>query len=708
MKKAIIKKTILIVLFISILVAQFFTYKIWNSQKTFQNNLSESIALVLQPNIALTYSNEATKSYIESENHFNEYIQKRDPQSLIKYQNALETMGFYLDSLNKVNNGSKEFSSSITNKNKIELEVIQLKKQLDQLINQKLGQNKNTANLNFNVKKFNYDKVLSSISYDTVKKVTETKKKGLFGRIGNALKGKTDVDKQETQSVIKMVFNNQEKTGSFEDQLRNTFKLSEKYYIDNFNQIKATYNTLKDKDYELLEVNKKIQKKNQELLLSYSKSAQETTRVNFEQAIKEYQHENSTHKNTIFTLLMLMGIATILLLSYTIYSYLNHNKLAKAKELAEKNLDTKNQLMGMLSHEMRAPLSIISNFSRKLKTKNSNTELDPIINSLHFASSSLQITVSQILDFFKNENSKLKLYNSKINLKKEIKPILESLSSLSEDKNIQIISNIDKSIDKEVWADNVKIHQLFYNIIVNAIKFTNQGSITVNTKLSPYNDKYRLDVSITDTGVGIPEEDIKNVFDKFYQSNTHNEQISYGAGLGLNLCKDIIELFSGEITIKSKINVGTEISFYLILEPSNAEQETFQNQLQSKFKDQKIKIAVVDDDTLTLKVIQKLLTKVGFEVNSFERAPEIKTFLKDEIVDVILTDIHIFDYSGIELSKYIKAINNENKSKPIIALTGDTYIGTSEIKSLGFDEILVKPVNKEEFYQKLLYLLSKS
>lgn len=700
-----IKKTALTILFILILVSQFFVYKIWNSHNYLQDSIDKNINELLKPNHSLVLSNEATKNYLEAGNYFNKYIQDRDPLILKEYQKSLSRMSVYLDSLNYINKSNKDFSFVINNKKETEKEVIELKKQLDILINQKIEENKKNLNSTLIIKKFNYEKILSSISYDTVTKKTEAKKKSFLGRIGNALKGKSEVNKEEVQSIIKMVFNNQEKSGTFEDQLRNTFLLTEKYYIDNLNKIQYTYNTLKNKDYQLLEINKKIQDKSRKLIVDYSRSTQEYTRTNFKKTINIYSKENNKHKKNVLFLLILISIATVLLILYTIYAYINENKLAAAKEKAEKNLDIKNQLMGILSHEMRAPLNIIANSSQKLIVQNKDAVLKSDINALLFASNSLQNMVNQILVFLKNENSKLKLYQSQMNLQKEIKSVLDSLQTLAEAKNIKLIQKLNPNIDVYAWADHVKIHQLFYNLIINAIKFTDKGSITVKVDISTIKNQYRLDISITDTGLGIPKEDINNVFYEFYQSENHKAQIGNGAGLGLMLCKNIVELHNGKIAINSTLNIGTTISFHLMLDQVHVNQQTFEMKLKSKFKDKVIKAAIIDDDIIYLQIIENLLQNIGFEVYNFKRAAEINSFLDQNIIDIILTDIQIFDYSGIDLSKDIKALNNENNQRPIIAISGDTYYNQKNIKALGFDDILIKPINKEELYQKLYNLL---
>ena len=185
-----IKKTALTILFILILVSQFFVYKIWNSHNYLQDSIDKNINELLKPNHSLVLSNEATKNYLEAGNYFNKYIQDRETLILKEYQKKISRMSDYLDSLNYINKSNKDFSFVINNKKETEKEVIELKKQLDILINQKIEENKKNLNSTLIIKKFNYEKILSSISYDTVTKKTEAKKKSFLGRNGNNLKEK--------------------------------------------------------------------------------------------------------------------------------------------------------------------------------------------------------------------------------------------------------------------------------------------------------------------------------------------------------------------------------------------------------------------------------------------------------------------------------------------------------------------------------------
>ena len=452
-----------------------------------------------------------------------------------------------------------------------------------------------------------------------------------------------------------------------------------------------------------MEINKKILNNSQEILTFYTLSAQDSSRIQFEEALSAIKNR----KSLVVLLIFLLAISTIFLLIYTLYAYHREDELAKAKIAAENNLEFKNRLIGMLSHEMRAPLNIISNLTNRLKAKNTDLILAGKINLLHFTSNSLQITVNQILDFFKNENATLVLYNSKLNLQEEIPSILQSLSSLAEAKNIALISNLDPKMAKEVWADKGKIHQLFYNIIGNAIKFTNKGNITVTSKFTEIENRYRLDVKISDTGVGIPKEDLDKVFDKYYQSKFYKEQISFGAGIGLNLCKEIVELYNGEIAVDSEIGKGTEITFHLFLEKPNSAHITAQSLLIKRFDGKKMNIAMVDDDPMTLAVLKKLVSEINFTATDFTSADAIQKYLENETVDAIITDLQIADKSGIQLVKDIKMLKNRNTKVPIIAITGDNYMDTVDLSELQINEILIKPLNKEEFYSKLLKALDQ-
>lgn len=695
------RKRIHLALFIFVVLIQILISVLWYRQNNDEKLLAESFDSSKKHNLAFVYTNEATKNYFDAENYFTEYLYSYNQKTLGHYRNSLDQMTVYLDSLNRLINEDKHFSQAVNLKKEKSSEIIVLRKEIDELL--KVGNYSDSVPraVNFSIKPYNSKKVLQSITYDSVRFSDDIIKKSLITRISEAISGKVSIKKEELQIYMKMQYGNEKKTGTIEDQMSNIFSSTNKHYNSEFRNLRNTYSNLRHKDKELMLVNKKILKNSQEILMFYTESAQKSGKLQFDNAYKNIQSK----KSLLGYLILAMIICTILVMLYSFTGYVYEKKLNKAKTLAENNVEFKNRLIGMLSHEMRAPLNIISNLANKLKLSNTDKSLSNPINLMHFTSNSLQITVSQILDFFKNENTTLVLYNSKINLKKEITNILESLKSLADVKKIELISHIDPAMKNEVLADNGKIHQLFYNLIGNAIKFTNQGNIVVTSKLIDEGEKYRFNVTVKDSGVGIPKEDLGKIFDKYYQSKHYKDQISFGAGLGLNLCKEIVELYDGEISVDSEINEGTTISFHIFLDKADASHQATQEKLFEKFADKNIKIALVDDDQLLVAVIKKLASKAGLSVIDFATTEGIKKYLEAEKADVIITDLQIGNDSGLELIKDIKYLTNGNSNTPIMMITGNNYLSEVNIQEYGADEILIKPVNKDEFYEKLLKVL---
>jgi len=695
------RKTAHILLFVVVLLVQLLIYWFWHNQNKTQSTLKQSFENTKKQNLSYHYCNEINKNYFNAENSFLNYLHHYDAPSLTAYQHSLEQMTVYIDSLNTLIKVNKNFNQNLDIKVQKEKEIIRLQQELDDLIQIRIAPLEENSLRETYIKPYDYAKVLNSISYDSIQISEESEKKGLFSRLGDAISGKENIKHEQLKIYMKMRYGNVSKYGNVEDQMRNIFKSTSTHYEQEFKKLRKTYSDLRSIDQQLLEINKKIVNNTQEIILMHNLALQENDRRQFEMALADLE----SRRILIIYLLAAMGICTILLLFYTISAYFNEKKLAQAKETAENNAEFKNRLIGMLSHEMRAPLSIISNITHKLKsTSAAKTESDSI-NLLNFTSNSLQITVNQILDFFKNENGKLTLYNSAINLKSEIGTILESLKSLTEAKNLDFITNVDANLNQEVWADNGKIHQLFYNLIGNAIKFTSAGSITVTCNLTNVGEKFRLDVAVKDTGKGIPKQDLEKIFEKYYQSKNTKEQISFGAGLGLHLCKEIVELHQGEISVTSEINQGTQVSFYVLLDKVG-DHESSETILRDKFENRAIKVALVDDDALVIAVLKKILTNVNFEVFPFRNVKSVKDFLSEQTVDMLITDMQIGSDSGIELIKTIKSFDNKNATIPVIAITGDVYMESVDLATINANEIVVKPINKEEIYNKILKILN--
>lgn len=257
-------------------------------------------------------------------------------------------------------------------------------------------------------------------------------------------------------------------------------------------------------------------------------------------------------------------LVSIILIILTKLAFGYEKRLLIANKTIQENLIFEDKLVSMISYEIRTPLSILSLYSIQLK----NQIVDPIIkqlfDSITFTTNSANLLASQILEFSKNEQKKIALKPSEFNVKNELIEALNGLKTLVEQNENTLNIHLYLPEDLYVTSDIVKMYQVFYNLIGNANKFIEKGVIDVQAKVVDESSQiFKLEVTVSDTGEGISKQDINAIFNNFYQSVAEDKVHNLGAGLGLYLCKELIELYDEEITIESLLNKGTKVNFYL-------------------------------------------------------------------------------------------------------------------------------------------------
>ncbi|QDP86491.1 HAMP domain-containing histidine kinase [Chryseobacterium sp. SNU WT5] len=285
---------------------------------------------------------------------------------------------------------------------------------------------------------------------------------------------------------------------------------------------------------------------------------------------KQFYEQNSVNnkirKYAVLGLMLLMFLILILIVYYNRQSQRYEKELKIAYEEINKNLNFKNKILGMLSHEIRSPLKIINIFIDRISKKTNDDTIADYLKSIKFTNNSLLIQANQILEYTKNQEKQVELKPIEFNLRNEIEAILHAFQPYIESKNNIFKAKNGINPETTVLADNIKIHQVFINILGNANKFTENGEIKVNIETSSIDEKrLRLNVKVSDTGAGISKSDIKKIFEPYFQGVISDEIDNLGAGLGLNLCKEIIDLFQGNISAESTLGKGTTVSFAINL-----------------------------------------------------------------------------------------------------------------------------------------------
>ncbi|MBD8018118.1 sensor histidine kinase [Kaistella pullorum] len=280
----------------------------------------------------------------------------------------------------------------------------------------------------------------------------------------------------------------------------------------------------------------------------------------------EQRSENREIRKYLLTgLTILMFLVLMLIIYFTRQSYLYQRELKLANEEINSNLKFKNRILGMLSHEVRAPLKIINLFIDRISKKNSDERIEDYLQSMKYTNSSLLLQATQILEYAKNQQRGQTVNAVAFGLYSETERILTAFRPYIESRNNEFTVQNGIPAETVVFSDHILIYQLFVNILGNANKFTENGKISVRTWLVEQNHSVQMHVKVEDTGSGISKADLKRIFDPYYQGRNFKNVENMGAGLGLNLCRETVELLGGRISAESELAEGTSIYFYINL-----------------------------------------------------------------------------------------------------------------------------------------------
>ena len=508
--------------------------------------------------------NTINNALLTSQDDFNKYITTRDTTSLRNYAKSINNIIDW--QANIASSNSNDHKEKLLKEKKTILSAIKkTKSSIDSIIENQIAIQNNLPTA-FSFNEFQIDKFLDDVKTDSYVKVDSASRKGLFSRLGDAIANRTNVQKEYVNTVVTMQYKDKVTTGNIEQQLSNAIKITNDYYAKEFIKLKMAYANFRANDIRLIDLNSKLLLFNQSLVTSYNKGNNLSQPQTIQNLEKEYQTSKKIRSYSIIILIILMLIISFILFNFTRLAFDYEKKITLSQERIRQSLNFKNRITGMISHEIRSPLSIISMYSKKSSATVNDIQLKETFKSIEFTTNSLLLLSNQILEYSRDENHKLSLKLKSTNLKEEINQILTSLASLLQTKGNTLVISSHIETNELVFTDVAKIHQLFYNLIGNANKFTENGKINVDVNLETISDfEKNFKVIISDNGIGINKNDLENIFESYYQGVVSDNVTDLGVGLGLNICKEIIELFDGEIHIESEPNKGTKVTFNLIL-----------------------------------------------------------------------------------------------------------------------------------------------
>ena len=375
--------------------------------------------------------------------------------------------------------------------------------------------------------------------------------------------------------------------------------------------------------------------------------------------------------------------------------------------IAENAVKAKQQFLSNMSHEIRTPMNAIIGFTKVVLKTDLTTKQKEYLDAIKMSGDALIVLINDILDLAKVDAGKMTFEKTPFKMKSSIAAMLHLFETKIQEKNLRLIQEYDNKIPKILIGDPVRLHQIILNLVSNAVKFTTKGKITVSVDLLHEDtDNVIIQFSVTDTGIGIPEEKIGKIFENFQQASSGTSRLYGGTGLGLAIVKQLIEPQGGTIRVKSNLNEGSTFSFTLGFQKTNtdAELENEIMELDSEIKN--IKVLVVEDIALNQLLMKTLLDDFGFDRDIAENGKIAIEKLKNKDYDIILMDLQMPEMNGFEATEYIR--NTMNSNIPIIALTADvTTVDLAKCKAVGMNDYLAKPIDERVLYSKIVNILKK-
>ncbi|MCR5250237.1 MAG: response regulator [Lachnospiraceae bacterium] len=412
------------------------------------------------------------------------------------------------------------------------------------------------------------------------------------------------------------------------------------------------------------------------------------------------------------TMYAFSGVALV----FTCYSVAKYKKeMDEQNEVAREALEAKSNFLANMSHEIRTPMNAIYGMAELLEERNFKPEEKEYVAVIKRSSENLLSIINEILDFSKVDSGRMEIVEEPYDFNEMLQDVITIIEFRMRDKNLRLQLEIDSHVPTKLIGDETRIRQILINLLTNAVKFTNQGTVTLGInwrdESAMYNmERGRMTIAVQDTGIGISEENISKLFTAFGQIDTRKNRNVEGTGLGLAICKSLTDAMNGSIHVTSKLGFGSTFSVVLPqkiydVTPSNfSVKHQAAAQVRSSFRPDfiapKARVLIVDDNKVNRQVAQELMRIFGINAAQAESGREVIDKVSQQLVryDLIFMDHMMPFMDGMEATRLIRQMNNEYAARvPIVALTANAIKGVEEqFLAVGMNDYLPKPIRVEQ------------
>jgi PAS domain S-box-containing protein len=385
-------------------------------------------------------------------------------------------------------------------------------------------------------------------------------------------------------------------------------------------------------------------------------------------------------------------------------------QIKKARDDAEKARMAQSEFLSLMSHEIRTPLNTVFSLTDLMLDDDLNADQLENLSTIKISASHLLGLIDDILDFNKIEAGNLIFEKTDFDIRSLLGDLLKTLEVKAKEKNIRLLTHIDDDVPPVIQSDTLRLRQILFNMLSNAIKFTEKGFVSIKVKKRPGRvpTENRIYFEIEDTGIGIMPDRLDAIFEKFTQAETSTSRKYGGSGLGLTICKRLVELQDGEIFAKSKPGKGSVFSFWLPMETGKKKFPSPQTpQGKTSHKTLKgLKILLVEDDKMNQFVGKKVLeNKWKANLTIVSTGEEALEMIRKESFDLVLMDLLLPGISGFEVTQKIRQNDGgdiKDPMIPVIAFTADAFAETrAKAYEAGVDDFVSKPFDYFKLFEKI-------
>ncbi len=395
-------------------------------------------------------------------------------------------------------------------------------------------------------------------------------------------------------------------------------------------------------------------------------------------------------------------------------------ELAQAKKESDMANKAKSQFLSHISHEIRTPMNAVIGYSNLLASTMLTQKQDKYIEGIKASTAMLMSIINDILDWSKIDNDGVDLETEKFNIDDVINNVVEQQrfkNSSNITERAKILVEKEDDVPNILYGDYLRLQQVLLNLLSNAVKFTEMGEIKIEVSLARKEaDKVSLEFKVIDTGIGIPEELLQDIFEPFQQADNQLMSSHEGTGLGLAISEKIVKSMNGSIGVESKLNVGSTFYFTVDFEINNSTDSNHYIKTKDVCQESEVescdrlinrRVLVVDDNQINRDVLKEILEDVGLVVTLANSGKETLEKIKTKELDVVLMDLRMPVMDGYETTNEIRKMKC-SKELPIIAVSAS--VSPNEVKQcaeIGIHEFVTKPIQKEKLFQAIGKLLNK-